>query len=300
MRLRGHRPEAKLDRQCGAQARRARRHGAHHHRRGIRLDPRGDAISGALRRLRDGRILHGQRRGRADRVRRFVQASRGLSADFPAAAPSAGPRGVSGRRVLPALAPARAFRARQRGIRRENQQRPREGQDRILDRAAHHRDPGGRRHGVRADQRDLHHRRPDLPGNRPVQRRHAPGHQRRHFRVARRRRRANQHHQEARRRRAPGAGAISRTGRLLAVRLGFGRGHPQTARARPARHRTHEAEAVLAHVGGGNVADAVRGEQRLFRQGRRASRWWRRKRDCSPSHTRATPSCSRPSTASRI
>ena len=50
--------------------------------------PRRDAVSRAVRRLRDGRILHGQRRRCADRVRRFVQASRGLSPDFAAAAPS--------------------------------------------------------------------------------------------------------------------------------------------------------------------------------------------------------------------
>ncbi len=94
-----------------------------------------------------------------------------------------------------------------------------------------------------------------------------PGDQRRHLGVARRRRRADQHHQEARRRRAPGAGAIPRTGGLLAVRLGPGRGHPQAARARPTRHRAHEAEAVRAHVGGRNVAVLVRGQQRLLRQG---------------------------------
>jgi hypothetical protein len=40
--------------------------------------------------------------------------------------------------------------------------------------------------GVRADQRDLDHRRPDLPRDRPVQRRHPPGRERRHLGVARR------------------------------------------------------------------------------------------------------------------
>ena len=109
---------------------------------------------------------------------------------------------------------------------------PSEGQDRFADGPAHHRDPGRRRDGVRADQRHLHHRRPDLPGNRLVQRRHASGHQRRHFGVARRRRRANQHHQEAGRRRAPGARSVPRARGLLAVRLGPGRSHAQAARAR--------------------------------------------------------------------
>ena len=291
MRLRRHRAEAELDRQCGAQARRAWRDGAHHHRRGLRLDAGGHAISRALRRLRHGRILHGQRRRCADRVRRFVQAGGCLSPDFPAAAPPAGPRSLSRRRVLSALAPARAFRARQRGVCREIHQRPRQGQDRFADGSAHHRNPGGRRHGLRADQRDLHHRRPDLPGNRPVQRRHAPGHQRRHFGVARRRRRADQHHQEAGRRRAPGAGAIPRTRRLLAVRLRPGRSDPQAARTRPARHRAHEAEAIRAHVGGRDGAVAVRRQQRLFRQGRSPQGGGDRSRHCSRSRARATPTC---------
>ncbi len=43
---------------------------------------------------------------------------------------------------------------------------------------------------------------------------------------------------------------------------------PQAARARPARHRAHEAEAVLAHVGRGDGVVAVRRQQRLLRQGR--------------------------------
>ena len=89
-----------------------------------------------------------------------------LPPDLAAAAPPAGPRSLSRRRVLPALAPAGALRARQRGIRREGHQRPRQGQDRIADRTADHRNPGRRRHGVRADQRDFDHRRPDLPGDR--------------------------------------------------------------------------------------------------------------------------------------
>jgi F-type H+-transporting ATPase subunit alpha len=43
---------------------------------------------------------------------------------------------------------------------------------------ADHRDAGRRRVRVRSDQRDLDHRRPDLPGNQPVQRRHPSRHQR--------------------------------------------------------------------------------------------------------------------------
>ena len=85
--------------------------------------------------------------------------------------------------------------------------------------AADHRDPGRRRDGLRAHQRHFDHRRTDLPGGGPVQRRHPPGHQRRHFGVARRWRGTDQDHQEARRRHPPGAGAVPRTCRLRPVCL---------------------------------------------------------------------------------
>ena len=60
---------------------------------------------------------------------------------------------------------------------------------------AHHRDPGRRRLGLRADQRDLDHRRPDLPRDLALQRRHPARHQRRHFGVAGGLCRADQGHQ---------------------------------------------------------------------------------------------------------
>ena len=63
-------------------------------------------------------------------------------------------------------------RARQRRLRREVHQGRGQGQDGLAHRAADHRDAGRRRDRVRADQRDLDHRRPDLPRNRPLQRRH--------------------------------------------------------------------------------------------------------------------------------
>ena len=103
------------------------------------------------------------------------------------------------------------------------------GKTGLADRAADHRDAGGRRVRVRADQRDLDHRRPDLPRDRPLQRRHPPGHQRRHLRVARRRRGADQGHQEARRRRAPRARPVPRARGLRAVRLGPRRRDPQAS-----------------------------------------------------------------------
>ena len=55
---------------------------------------------------------------------------------------------------------------------------------RLADGAADHRDARRRSVGVHPDQRDLDHRRPDLPAARPVQRRRAPGHGRRHLGVA--------------------------------------------------------------------------------------------------------------------
>ena len=71
-------------------------------------DSGADAVHRPLRRLRDGRVLHGQRQGRADRLRRPVQARGRLPPDVAAAAPPAGPRGLPRRRLLPAQPPARA------------------------------------------------------------------------------------------------------------------------------------------------------------------------------------------------
>ena len=68
MHLRRDRAEAELDRQRRAQARRARRDEAHDHRRRLGLRARLDAVSRAVFRLRDGRVLHGPRRGRADHL----------------------------------------------------------------------------------------------------------------------------------------------------------------------------------------------------------------------------------------
>ena len=103
-------------------------------------------------RLRDGRVLPRQRPPRALHLRRSLEARAGLPRDLAAAAPPAGPRGVPGRRLLPALAPARARREAERRARR-----------RLADGAADHRDAGRRRLGLHPDQRDLDHRRPDLP-----------------------------------------------------------------------------------------------------------------------------------------
>ena len=150
--LRGDRP-AQGDRRGARQDARGRRRARQHdHRDGAGRRGRADQVPGALRGLRDGRALPLQRQGRARDLRRPDQARVRLPADVAAAAPPAGPRGLPGRRLLPALAPARA--------RGQAQRRPRR---RLADRAADHRDAGGRRVGVHPDERDLDHRRADLP-----------------------------------------------------------------------------------------------------------------------------------------
>ena len=57
----------------------------------------------ALHRLRHGRVLPRQRHARGDRLRRPFQAGRRLPPDVAAAAPPAGPRSLSRRRVLSPL-----------------------------------------------------------------------------------------------------------------------------------------------------------------------------------------------------
>ena len=114
-------------------------------------------------------------------LRRSFQARRGVSRDLAAAAPSAGPRSISRRRVLPAQPPARARGQAEQG----------EGR-RFADRAAVHRNAGGRRFGLHSDQRHFDHRRPDLSRSRSVQLQRPAGDQRGHFGEPRRRQRADQ------------------------------------------------------------------------------------------------------------
>ena len=110
LRLRRDRPEALDRRAVREDARGERRARILDHRRGDRVRPGPDAVPGALRRLRHGRVLPRQRHACRDHLRRPVQAGRRLPPDVAAAAPPAGPRGLSGRRLLPAFAPARARR----------------------------------------------------------------------------------------------------------------------------------------------------------------------------------------------
>ena len=103
LRVRRDRPEGHHDRQRAANPRRWWRDGLHHHRclAGIRL--RGIQMACAVHRFVNRPALDVRRQARADRVRRPDQAGGGLPRHLAAAAPSAGPRGVPGRRVLPAF-----------------------------------------------------------------------------------------------------------------------------------------------------------------------------------------------------
>ena len=107
-------------------------------------------------------------------LRRPLEACGRVPAAVAAAPPPAGPRGLPGRRLLPALAPARA---RVQAVRRARRW--------LADGAAGDRDPGRRRVRVHPDERDLDHRRSDLPRVRALLLRRAPGDQRRHLGLAR-------------------------------------------------------------------------------------------------------------------
>ena len=76
--------------------------------------------------------------------------------------------------------------------------------------AAHHRDAGRRRVGLHPDERHLHHRRPDLPADRPVLPGPAPGSRRGHLGVARRWFRADQGHEAGGWLAAPRPGVLPR------------------------------------------------------------------------------------------
>ena len=81
----------------------------------------------------------------------------------------AGTRSISGGRVLPAFTPAGAGLAAQCRSRRETDRRQNQRENRITHSFADYRNPGRRRFRFRADQRDFHHRRSDIPGDGLVQ-----------------------------------------------------------------------------------------------------------------------------------
>ena len=108
---------------------------------------------------------------------------------------------------------------------------------RLAHRAAGDRDPGERRVGLHPDQRHLHHRRPDLPRDRPVLSGHPSGGERRSVGVARGIVGADQGDEEGRRQDQGRARAVPRDGGLRAVRLRPRRLDPAPAGSRRASDR---------------------------------------------------------------
>ena len=96
----------------------------------------------------------------------------------------------------------------------------------LADRAADRRNQGQRHLRLHPHQRHLHHRRADLPGDRPVQLRCPPRHQRRPVGVPGRRRRADQGDEEGRGRAEAGPLAVPRPGGVRLLRLRPGRRPP--------------------------------------------------------------------------
>ena len=119
------------------------------------------------------------------------------------------------------------------GARRQAERGQRLG---LADRPAAHRDPGQRRLGLYPDQRDLDHRRPDLPGDRPVLPGHPPGGERRHLGVSRVGSSAQIKAMKTGRRPDQGrARPVPRNGRLRQVRLRPRRRRPSAMLARGER-----------------------------------------------------------------
>ena len=121
------------------------------------------------------------------------------------------------------------------GARGQAQRRARR---RFAHRLADHRNPGQRRLGLYSDQRDLDHRRPDIPRDGSVLPGHSPGGERRSVGVARRLLRPDQGDEEGRRQDQGRTGAIPRNGGLRAVRLRSRRRDAAPAQSRRAPHRT--------------------------------------------------------------
>ena len=235
-----------------------------------------------------GRVLDVRGQARPRRLRRPVEAGDRLPDAVPAAPPAAGTRGVPRRRVLP---PLPAARARGQALRPAGR--------RVAHGAADRRDQGQRHLGLHPDQRDLDHRRSDLPRARPVLRRGSPGDQRRHVGVARGRQRADQGDEEDRRHAPHRDGAVPGARGVRAVRLRAGQGVAEAARARRPRGRDPQAAAVPAGAGraagrrdlGGHGRlpgrPARRGRQAVRGRVHRAHRGPDRRPGLDPEHGRA-------------
>ena len=254
--LQRDRPEAVDGRAGRADARGSRRDGIHHRRLGRRVGSGAAPLHQPVLGLHDGRVLPRQRPARAGDLRRPLEARAGLPRDLAAAAPSAGPRGLPGRRLLPALAPAGARREAEEGARR-----------RLADGAADHRDAGGRPLGLHPDQRHLDHRRADLPGVGPVPPGRPSRDQRRQLGQPRRRIGAGQGDAPGRRHAAPRPRAVPRARRVRAVRLRPRQVDDEPAQSRPPAGRSAEAAAVPAAAGREAGHHHLRRDQRLPRSG---------------------------------
>ena len=171
---------------------------------------------------------------------------------------------------------------------------------RLAHRAAGDRNPGQRRVGLHSDQRDFDHRRPDLPGDRPVLPGHPSGGECRSFGVARRLLGADQGDEEGRRPHQGRARAIPRDGGVRAVRLRPRRHHAAPAQSRLAAHRAPQAAAILAAEDGrAGLRDLCR-RQRLSRSAAGQSRARVRGRSARHCCARSTPTFSTPSATRAI
>ena len=119
------------------------------------------------------------------------------------------------------------------------------------------------------DQRDLDHRRPDLPAGRPVQVRCASGGRRRHLGVPRGFRRPDQGHEDRGRHAQVRPAAVPRARGLRRVRFRPRRRVEGPARAWLPPHRAAQAGHQLADAGRGAVRGDLRRHPRLPRRHRR-------------------------------
>ena len=238
MHLRGDRSEGIDGGRGGRDPPRERCPRVHDRRERRRLRPRAVPVRRAVLGRGARRPLDVQRRRRADRLRRPVEAGRRLPRDLVAAAPPAGPRGVPGRRLLPALPVAGALC---QALGRE-----RWGVD---DGAADHRDEGRRHLRLHPDERDLHHRRAAVPRVGAVLLRGPPRDQRGRLGLPRGRRRADQGDEEGRRPAPPRPRAVPGARGVRAIRIRARQGVPAAARPRRPRRRGVEAAAVRPAAG---------------------------------------------------
>ena len=223
--------------------------------RGFRLG--GQPVPGSLRGSGHGRVVHGQRHGRPDHLRRPVQARGGLPAGLPGAEAAVGPRGLPRRRVLPPQPSARAGGAGRGAVRQ-----------RVADGPAHHRDAGRRRLRVHPHERHLDHGRADLPGDGPLLPGRSPRDLGRPLGVAGGLGGPAQGHEAGRRAAQGRPRPVPGAGRLRPVRLGPRRQDAGPDRPRQAHRRDLQAAPVQPGPGRGPGGGDVGGPERLH--GRRA------------------------------